>query len=185
MAMAQQGMGVAAQREQIKATNEAHTMNYERAYEIAQLDTENRYAQEQRRMMEERTAATIEGLEMTNELNEIIAETMVDETTGGADVGDLMTDFMLSKARFDDAASAQEEINASSRYSRQSVAAQQNAYRAHSTWKPEIKQSPLWYNALKIGVAGVGGYYTGRALQGDAYTGGGFWSDFLGQFGIK
>ena len=35
MAMLQQGMGVAAQREQIKATNEANTMNYERAYEIA------------------------------------------------------------------------------------------------------------------------------------------------------
>ena len=60
MAMAQQGMGVAAQREQIKATNEANTMNYERAYEIAQLDTENRYAQEQRRMMQEKTAASVE-----------------------------------------------------------------------------------------------------------------------------
>ena len=184
MAMAQQGMGVAAQREQIKATNEANTMNYERAYEIAQLDTENRYAQEQRRMMQEKTAAAVENQKMDNDLNEVLAELMVDEKVGGAPVKDIVNKFIMSKGNYDDAMAAQLEINRSGMFSRQSTAAMQNAYRAHSTWKPEIQQSPLWYNALKIGMAGVGGYHTGVAMQGGAYTGGGFYSDLLGIFGI-
>ena len=167
---AQMAQSMAAQRQQIKAENEARRMNYERAKQIAAQDLRMKYAQEQTLMQEQAVAKGQEQFKVDSDLMDVIAEgynTGSGIGDGYVDPGVLAAKHMASFRNYTDAVYAQDAIDNRSMYGRQAQSRTEAGFRAASAWKGQLALPSQGYTALKIGMAGAQGYMQGKMMFGD------------------